>query len=310
MRNAFIDTLYSLAHEDEHIMALVGDAGAVVFDKFKKDYPNRCFNLGIAESNMITVAAGLASRGFTPFTYAIAPHITLRPYEQIRNDVCLNNTNVKIVSVGSGIHYGNQGPTHHGIEDFAVLKVLPNMTIFSPTDPVEAKKVTDAAAKIKGPVYIRIGSRNPGAPNIYTQDYDFKVGKGVQLCDGDDATIIATGSLVSEAMAAAQELKQNNISTRVINIHTIKPLDKEIIIKAANETGVVVTIEEHQLEGGFGESVASAILEGTPKPVRFKRIGIEDVFCSFYGTYPEVKGHYNLTKENLIHQVKLQYKNK
>lgn len=307
MRDAYLATLYDLAKDKKSILALVGDAGGTLYDKFRADFPNQFINLGLQEANMITVAAGLASCGYIPFTFAIAPHLTMRTYEQIRNDVCLNNKNVKIVGVGAGLHYSNQGPTHHATEDFAILRVLPHMTIFSPTDPMEMKKVTIAAANINGPVYIRMGSRTPKAPNIYQQDYNFEVGKGVMLRDGKDAAIIATGSLVYEALQAAEELEKDNISARVINIHTIKPIDKEIILKAAKETRLLVTVEEHQLQGGFGDSVASVILESCNERVKFKRIGINDVFCSWYGTYIEIKEHYGLTKENIVKQVKNLY---
>jgi len=303
MRNAFGDTIYDLAKKDKRILALTGDAGTGVFDKLERDYPHQVFNLGIAEANMITVAAGLASSGFIPYTYAIAPHLTMRPYEQIRNDVCLNNTNVKIVSVGAGLHYSNQGPTHHAIEDFAVLKVLPNMTIFSPCNPWEARQVTVAASEIKGPVYIRIGRATDTKV-----DYEFKIGNGVELKDGNDATIIATGATVYDAYMAANELKREGVSVRVVTIHTIKPLDKKIILKAARETGVVLTVEEHQLEGGLGDSVARVILENNnDKPIKFKRMGINDVFCSYCGNYQEIKENYGLTKENIIKEVKNLY---
>ena len=203
MRNTFGETIYNLAKDNKKILALTGDTGTGVFDKLEVDYPNQVFNLGIAEANMITVAAGLASSGFIPFAYAIAPHLTMRPYEQIRNDVCLNNTNVKIVSVGAGVHYSNQGPTHHAIEDFAILKVIPNITILSPCSPMEARESTIAASKIKGPVYIRIGRATDTG-----LDYEFKVGNGVELKDGDDATIIATGATVYDSYVAANELKK------------------------------------------------------------------------------------------------------
>jgi len=304
MRNAFIDTLYKLAEKDHRILALIGDAGAGVFDKFAESYPEQLFNMGIAEANMITVAAGLSKNDFIPFAYAIAPHITLRPYEQIRNDVCLNESNVKIVSVGAGLHYSNQGPTHHSIEDFAVLKVLPNMVIFSPSSPMEAKEMTIEAAKMKKPVYIRIGRATDTKLN-----YKFKTGKGVQLKEGDDATIIATGATVYDAYQAALELENNKISTRVINIHTIKPIDKEILIKAAQETKVILTVEEHQLEGGLRDSVASILLESELSSViKFKGIGINDVFCSYYGTYDDIKENYGLTKNNIVRQVSTMYK--
>jgi len=300
LRDAFTNTLYELAKKNERIMALVGDVGTIVFDKFRENFPNRFFNMGIAEANMITVAAGLASQGFIPFTYAIAPHITMRPYEQIKNDVCLNNTNVKIVSVGAGLHYSNQGPTHHAIEDFAVLKVLPNMTIFSPCSPFESREVTIAASEITGPVYIRIGRATDTKV-----EYEFKVGKGVELLPGDDAAIITTGAMVYDSYMAAKELKKEEISVRVINIHTIKPIDRKIISKAARDTGVILTVEEHHIIGGLGDSVASVILEnGVCKSIKFKRMGIDDVFCSYNGTYQDIKEHYGLTKKHIIKQLK------
>lgn len=299
MRNAFVDTLYRLAQKDKQILALLGDAGAGVFDKFSIDFPNQFLNMGIAEANMITVAAGLSHQGFIPFTYAIAPHITYRPYEQIRNDVCFNNNNVKIVSVGAGLHYSNQGPTHQSIEDFAVLNVLPNITIFSPSSPMESEQATIAASKIKGPVYIRIGRATDTK-----EKYAFKVGQGVQLKKGDDAAIIATGATVYDAYTAAHELEREGISTRVINIHTIKPIDKTIIAKAAKETEVIITVEEHQITGGLGDIVASIILEEHNKPIKFKKIGVNDVFCSYCGSYQDIKEHYGLTKEEIIKQIK------
>jgi len=301
MRDMFWDTLHELTKNNSRILTLTGDCSTPMTHKIKTEFPAQLFNVGIAEANMITVAAGLASAGFIPFTYAIAPHITMRAYEQIRNDVCLNNTNVKIVSVGAGLHYSNQGPTHHAIEDFAILKVLPRMTLFSPCSPTEAQQVTIAASKINGPTYIRIGRATDTGVN-----YDFKMGEGVELKSGDDATIIATGATVYDAYTAAKELdKEHNISTRVINIHTIKPLDKNIILKAARETGFILTVEEHQIEGGLGASVASVILEGkNDTSIKFKRMGINDVFCSYCGSYEDIKEHYGLTKENIVKEVK------
>jgi len=299
MRNAFSQAMYDLAKENKNIMALIGDAGSGVFDEIEKEYPKQFINFGIAEANMITVAAGLSSSGFIPFTYAIAPHITLRPYEQIRNDVCFNNKNVKIVSIGGGLHYSNQGPTHHLIEDFAVLKVLPNITIFSPSNPKEAKWMTIKASEINGPVYIRIGRATDTKV-----EYELKVGKGVELKSGKDVTIIATGATVIDAYEAANELKEQGISVRVVNIHTIKPLDEKIIIKAVNETGGILTVEEHHIEGGLGDSVARVILENCDKPIKFKRLGIKDVFCSYCGSYQEIKKHYGYSKEDIIKEIK------
>ncbi len=304
MRNAFADTIYELAKENKKILALAGDVGAAIFEKLKRDYPSQLFNLGIAEANMITVAAGLASSGFIPFAYAIGPHLTMRPYEQIRNDICLNFNNVKLVGIGTGLHYSDHGPTHHAIEDFAILKVLPNMTIFSPCSPMEAKQATIAASKINGPVYIRIGRATDTKV-----DYEFKPGTGVELKEGNDAAIIATGATVYDAYTAANELEKEGISVRVVNMHTIKPLDKNIILKAARETGTILTVEEHRIEGGMGDSIASVILEDSSnKQIKFKRMGVNDVFCSYCGSYEDIKEHYGLTKENIIREMKSLFK--
>lgn len=302
MRNAYLSALYDLARNNKQIMALVADIGAIVFDKYREDFPSQFINFGVAEANMISAAAGLASCGKIPFAYTIAPFITMRTYEQIRNDVCLQKMNVKIVAVGVGFVYSTLGPTHHATEDIALMKVLPGMTVISPADPLEARKATIAAAQIEGPVYLRLGTSKE--PDVYQQDYDFTVGRGVKLNDGDDATIIATGSIVHDALQAVMELEEENISVRLINIHTIKPIDKEIILQAARETRAVLTVEEHNIEGGFGSSVADVILEGNGAPIKFKRLGVNDTFCSYYGTHQELKSRYGLAREDIIREVK------
>jgi len=305
MRNAYLEALYDLAKSNRQIMSLNADIGTIVFDKFKTDFPDQFINFGVAEPNMISAAAGMASCGKIPFTSTIMPFITMRTYEQIRNDVCLQKMNVKIVGVGAGLVYSTLGPTHHAIEDIAIMKVLPNMTIISPADPLEAKKATFAAAQIEGPVYLRLGTSKE--PAVYQHDYDFTIGRGVQLKDGKDATIIATGSIVHDALQAVEELEKEKISVRLVNIHTIKPIDKEIILHAARETKAILTLEEHNVEGGFGSSVASIILEESDVPIKFKRLGINDCFCSFYGTHQELKSHYGLAKEDIIREVKYLY---
>lgn len=305
MRNAYLEALYDLAKNNRQIMSLNADIGTIVFDKFKADFPDQFINFGVAEPNMISAAAGMASCGKIPFTYTIMPFITMRTYEQIRNDVCLQKMNVKIVGVGAGLVYSTLGPTHHAIEDIAIMKVLPNMTILSPADPLEAKKATFAAAQIEGPVYLRLGTSKE--PTVYQHDYDFTIGRGVQLKDGKDATIIATGSIVHDALQAIEELEKEKISVRLVNIHTIKPIDKEIILHAARETKAILTLEEHNVEGGLGSSVASIILEESDVPIKFKRLGINDCFCSFYGTHQELKSHYGIAKEDIIREVKYLY---
>ncbi len=308
MRIAYISALYELSKKNKQIMALVSDIGAIVYDKYREDFPDRFVNVGVSEQNIIGIAAGLASCGKIPFAYTIIPFITMRNYEQIRNDVCLHNANVKIVGVGAGLRYSTLGPTHHSIEDIAIMRVLPNMTIVSPVDPIEAKKATFSIAQYNGPVYLRIGTR--GEPNIYQENYKFTIGKGMELRNGEDVTIISTGSITYDALEAAKELDKENISARVINIHTIKPIDKEIILKAARETGVIVTVEEHNIHGGLGSAVAEIVLEEYNGYIKFKRLGIQDIFCSFYGTHQEIKNHYGLSQENIIKEVKNLYKQK
>ncbi len=298
MRNAFSQAIYNLVKNDNNVLALIGDAGHGVFDRIQEEHPAQFINFGIAEANMITAAAGLASSGFIPFVYAIGPHLTLRPYEQIRNDLCFNETNVKIVSIGGGLHYSNQGPTHQLIEDFAVLKILPNMTIFSPCSPMEVYWMTTEASKIKGPVYMRIGRATDTK-----LEYKLKIGEGVEMKKGDDATIIATGATVYDAYNAAYEFEKKGVSIRVLNLHTIKPLDEKIIIKAANETEIVLTVEEHRIEGGLGNSVARVILENCNKNIKFKRLGIKDVFCSYCGSYEKIKTNYGYSKEDIIEEM-------
>lgn len=302
MRNAYLTVLYDLAKENKQILGLVADNGAIVYDKFRRDFPGQFLNFGISEANMISVAAGLASCGKIPFCYTISSFLTMRAFEQIRTDVCLQNMNVKLVGIGAGFVYSNLGPTHHATEDIAIMRALPNMTIFSPSDPLESRKVTIAAAQINGPVYIRLATG--GTPKIYEKDYEFKVGRGVILREGKDATIITTGGILYDVLRAADLLKESNISTRVINIHTIKPIDREIILKAVLDTQVILTVEEHTIFGGLGSAIAEIILENNKIPVKFKRLGLNGVFPSGYGSYEEMKEMNNLSKKDIVETVK------
>lgn len=298
MRNAYIAALYGLAKEDRRILALVADNGAIVYDKYRKDFPDRFFNFGISEANMVSVAAGLASCGKIPFAYTISCFLTMRAFEQVRNDVCMQKMNVKLAGIGAGFVYSALGPTHHATEDIALMRALPGMTIFSPADPLEARNVTVAAAAIDGPVYIRLSVG--GTPKIYKDDYDFKTGKAVTLREGKDIALIATGGIVFDVLQAADELKAMGISVRVINMHTIKPIDKDIILEAARETKAIVTIEEHTILGGLGSAVAEVVLEGTKKSIKFKRMGLDGTFPEGYGTYQDMKELNGLSKKDVI----------
>ncbi|MFZ5644537.1 MAG: transketolase family protein [Bacillota bacterium] len=287
MRNAYLSALYELAKEDPRVFALVADNGAIVYDKFREKFPNQFINFGISEANMVTVAAGLASCGKIPFAYTIIPFLTMRAYEQVRNDACLQKRNVKLVGIGAGFVYSTLGPTHHAIEDVAIMRVLPNMTVISPASPLEAQKATVAAARIDGPVYLRLGTTKE--PEIYENDYVFHVGRGVTLAEGKDLTIIATGSIVFDALQAVSFLNEKGISTRLINLHTIKPIDKEIILQAVEETGAILTVEEHSVIGGMGSAVAELLQENGCFNVVFQRMGLNDCFCTGYGSHQYLK---------------------
>ena len=308
MRNAYLSALYELSKTDENILALVADNGAIVFDKFRETFPDRFVNFGISEANMVSVAAGLASCGKVPFAYTISGFITMRAFEQVRNDVCMQKMNVKLVGIGVGFVYSNLGPTHHSVEDIALMRILPGMTVFSPADTLESKYVTYAAAKINGPVYLRLATG--GTPVIYKEDYDFKVGRGVILREGTDLAIIGTGGILYDAVQAADELIKQGISVRLINIHTLKPIDEEIILKAARDTKAVLTVEEHSIAGGLGGCVAEILIENNKAPLLFKRLGLNDVFPSGYGTYQQMKERNGLSKNDIVKQAKKLYEKK
>ncbi len=297
MRNACVSALYDLAARDERILALVADNGAIVYDKYRSDFGDRFINFGISEANMVSVAAGLASTGKIPFAYTIAGFLTMRAFEQVRNDVCLQKMNVKLVGIGVGFVYSDLGPTHHTVEDIALMRALPGMTIFSPADPLEARKVTFAAAEIDGPVYLRLATSR--TPKIYHTDYDFEVGRGVTLTEGTDITIVSTGNILHEVLKAVDELEKVGVFTRLINIHTIKPFDRDIILKAARQTGAILIVEEHTIFGGLGSIVAEVLMENDI-PCRFKRMGLNGVFASGYGTYDEMKAINGLSQRHIV----------
>ena len=243
-------------------------------DTFKKKFPERFINCGIAEASMLSTAAGLATCGKIVFASSFAMFAAGRAFEQIRNSICYPKLNVKIGATHAGISVGEDGATHQCLEDIGIMRTLPNMIILNPADDVEAKKAVEAAIKHDGPVYLRFGRL--AVPVLYDDTYNFEIGKGVQLKEGTDVTLVATGLLVETALNAAELLKNDGINARVINIHTIKPIDKDIITKASLETGALVTCEEHNVIGGLGSAVAEVLSENAPAPLR--RIGTQDVF--------------------------------
>jgi transketolase len=297
MRDAFIAELNALAAEDERIMLLSADIGFAVFDKFRAAYPGRYINVGIAEANMIGMSAGLSLSGMRPYVYTIIPFLTMRAFEQIRVDVCIQNQPVVIVGVGGGLAYGHLGPTHHATEDIAVLRALPNMTVIVPSDPAETRAAMRAVHGHDGPVYIRLGKN--GEPALADND-DFRIGKAVQMRGGDDLAIVSGGPILKVALDAADELAEAGISCRVLNIHTVKPIDAEAIVTAAKETKAMIVLEEHSVIGGLGSAVAEVIAENaTGKP--FKRIGVPDVFTYDGGTQEYHWAKQGLTPDSVKH---------
>lgn len=295
MRTAYLDTLYELAQKDKRVYALISDNGAIVYDKYRRDLLQQYLNLGISEANMIGMAAGMASCGKIPFAYTIGAFLAYRAFEFIRNDVCLQNQNVKIVGTGAGQVYSALGPTHHSTEDLGGLRSLPNLTIICPASPLEVKKATKAAYEHEGPVYLRLGTNRES--EIYENDYEFRIGKAVTVKDGKDITLIGTGSILKDMLDVAEQLQGEGICARVIDMHTIKPIDKDVVIKAIGETGKIVTVEDHNVIGGLGSAVAEVIAE-YGKAVNFKRIGLHG-FSSGYGTYEKVKNMNKIGKEQI-----------
>lgn len=269
-------------------------------DLFKKKFPDRFFSTGIAEANMMAVAAGMASCGKIVFASSFAMFAAGRAFEQIRNSIAYPGLNVKIGATHAGISVGEDGATHQSIEDIALMRSIPGMVVISPADAVEARLAVEAAIKHNGPVYLRFGRLD--SPVIFDDNYQFELGKGIQLKEGTDATIIANGLMVYEALQASEMLQQEGIKTRVINIHTIKPIDEEIIVKAAKETGAIVTAEEHNVIGGLGSAVADVLAEHYPVPLR--KVGVKDKFGKSGKPYDLLK-EYGLTAENIAEQVKL-----
>ncbi len=282
MRNAFVKTLIELMERDERVFLVTADMGYFIFDPIRERFPRRFINVGIAEANMVGVASGLALSGKIPFVYTVTSFMTSRVFEQLKVDVCYQNANVKVVGIGSGIAYGTSGPTHQAIMDIALMRALPGMTIFSPADALDSVNMTLAAHAFSGPVYLRLGKQNE--PQVNPKDCTFSIGKGAVLRQGFDAAVICTGSIVGEALKAAEELAKGGIQARVINMRSLKPVDRGLIMSAVRETAAVVTLEEHTINGGLGSIVAEIIAEDPGAAgVRFRRIGMDDCFCTEYG---------------------------
>lgn len=300
-RESFGEALTELAKSNKDVIVLDADlAEATKTSIFKKQFPERFIDCGIAECNMIGIAAGLAACGKIPFAASFAMFSAGRAFEQVRNSVGYPHLNVKIVGSHAGISVGEDGATHQCCEDIALMRTIPGMVVLNPADHYEMQAAVQAAAAYDGPVYLRLGRLAVESINN-SDDYRFEIGKGITMQEGSDVTVIATGLMVSEAVKAAKALRESGISVRLINMHTIKPLDEELILKAAKETGRIVTVEEHNIVGGLGEAVAALVCEKCPVPVT--RIGVNDVF-GHSGPAKELLVEFGLSAENIEKTIK------
>lgn len=299
-REAYGEVLVELGKEYKDIVVLDADlSGINCTDKFAEKYPERFFNIGIAEQNMIGVAAGLSTVGKIPFASTFACFASMRACEIIRTSVAYPKLNVKIVVSYGGLSGGKNGPTHLALEDIAIMRSIPNMIVIEPADVIETELVIRAIVEYKGPVYVRLGREKE--PQIFKESHKFKIGKGVVIKDGTDITIIAIGMMVARTLNSAEILEKQGISVRVINMSTIKPIDEDIIIESANKTGAIVTVEEHNIIGGLGDAVGSVLVENIPVPLR--RIGIKDTFTES-GENEDLRKKYGLTAEHIVEVVK------
>jgi transketolase len=277
MRNAFADELTRLGNADARVVMLSGDIGNRLFDKFKTAHPSRFLNCGVAEQNMMGVAAGMAMSGLRPVAYTITPFITSRCLEQIRTDACYHDLPVTIVAVGAGLSYAGLGPTHHACEDVAFLRAIPNMVVVCPGDAWEVRGALRAAFKQDKPVYIRMGKK--GEPVIHKEvPPDFAIGRAITVQDGEDVCLLSSGNMLPEAIEAAHRLSEKRVSACVVSFHTVKPLDEICLAKAFGTFKLVATIEEHTLLGGFGSAVAEWVVDKAVKPEVFLRFGTPDLF--------------------------------
>lgn len=298
-RQSYGEALLELGRENKDIVVLDADLStATKTNLFAKEFPERFFDIGIAEQDMMGIAAGFATCNKIPYSSTFAVFAAGRAYDQIRNSICYPNLNVKICATHSGITVGEDGATHQMLEDISMMRTLPNMTVICPSDDVQTKWAVKEIANTKGPVYLRLSRL--ATPIIYESKQSFTIGKGVQIGEGTDASIIATGDVVCEAIKAKEELEKQGIYIRVIDMHTIKPIDKEIIIKCAKETKKIITIEDHSIIGGLGSSVCEVLAEN--EPCQVIRMGINDCFGKS-GKAEKLLEYFKLTAEDIIHTI-------
>jgi transketolase len=305
MRKTYVKTMTEEAERNKDIFQFVADIGTFTFDEFREKHGDRFVNVGISEANMVGMAAGYALNGKKPFIYTIAPFLAARSFEQIRVNLCYQNVDVKVVGCGSGYQYAQLGCAHHATDDMSTMSCLPNMTVISPADQADVRNAVQALAREHvGPAYMRVARDKE--PAINPEGYKFEIGKAVTVRDGTDFTLIGTGTALKNVMDAHELLKKDGIEARVLNMHTVKPIDQEAILKASEETGGIVTVEEHTVRGGMGSAVAEVLAENS-NGVPFKRMGIQDIFCREYGKVSDLDKVCELTPEHISDTVKRLY---
>jgi len=301
MRTAFFRALFELAQRDERVNLVVGDLGFGVVETFARRFPDRFLNAGVAEQNMIGIAAGMALSGKIVFAYSIANFVTLRCLEQIRNDVCYHGADVKIVAVGGGFAYGALGMTHHATEDLAVMRALPGMAVVAPGDPLEVACATRGLAARGGPAYLRLG--RAGERMVHAPEARIELGRAAIVRPGSDITLISTGGLLETAVSVAEQLRRSGVSARVLSMHTIKPIDEDAVREAASETRAIVTLEEHSVIGGLGSAVAEVLAEAG-SAVIFRRLGLPSAFSTQVGGQEFLRAMHGLSEEEVTESVR------
>ena len=300
MRDEFLKSLTNLAEKNKNIVLLTADLGFGVFEEFEKQFPGQYFNVGVAEQNMTGVAVGLSLEGKKVITYSIGNFPILRCLEQIRNDACYHDTNITIVGSGGGFSYGALGMSHHATEDLAILRALPYVTVVAPSSTWEAEEATKQLIQNGGVSYLRLDKTS------YIEDTSnktFSLGKSRKIKEGNDITLISTGGILHDVMIAYYELIRLGINARVLSMHTLKPIDKNAIIKAASQTGGIITIEEHNKDGGLGSAVAEVCMDAEVFPKKFSRIGLNNIYSSIVGSQKYLKSRYEMDSESIIKTV-------
>lgn len=299
MQKAYLAELYQLMQEDERVLSLLSDSGTEYDDMLAQEFPKQNLNLGIAEQNKVGIAAGLASCGNIPFVYTTGAFLAYRALEFVRDDVCLQNQNVKLIGMGSGLAWSTLGPTHHTTEDVGILRALPHLTVLNPASPLEVRKAVRAAYEIKGPVYIRTGMSNE--EEIYTEEPLFQIGKNVLLRDGNDVAIYTTGSLTSQVLKAVDHLESYGISPKVVHVPSIKPFDEDELLQTACQTKMIFSVEEHSIYTGLGSLLAEVLAEHRT-PCQLHRIGLHG-FAKGYGTLEQIRKINHLDSDSIAKEI-------